>query len=342
MIRVATYFLLVFAALLLPLGAALHAGFFGPPPYVLVGDRPGSEWFSERRSPDDGRVLVQRYDSAEEARAAARRLANSIPKSFTNSTGEVVRYRHRESGRAGLVLPVSEFVIHLTAPDTDLLTTHFESLDFIAENPEANWLWVVTTEHLQATVAAGVAYLLLYAVFMCRGAGWAARIAPKRSTSQLSADALRQRILAINDLDVPFRIEEGRNGRLLAQWQVADARWSNLLRSGSLRQVRHLQLELDARARKVRVIETARSMQTGRGPFSFALRFAWSRGVDFSGLEAGRQIGLTHDPERGWVLREDYRYRLDAYEMKAPLIEAITSSGWTWQPVVTFFRPLGG
>ena len=342
MVRVATYFVLVFAGLLLPLGAVLHAAVFGPPPYVLVGTEPAPAWFSERRSPEDGRVLVHRYNSADEARAAARRLADSIPKSFTQTTADSVRYRHRESGRAGIILPLSEFVVHLTAPDADLLETHFESLDFIAENPQANWLWVATTQHMQATVAAGIAYLVLYGVFMCRGAAWAARIAPERGTFRLSADALRKQLLEINELDVPFRIQEGPKGRLLAQWQVADARWSNLFQSGSLQHVRHLQLELDARARKVRVIETARSMQTGRGPFSFVLRFAWSRGVGFSGLEAGRLVGLKHDLQRGWILQEAYRYSFDAYELKAPLIQATTASGWTWQPVLTFFRPLGG
>ena len=29
-------------------------------------------------------------------------------------------------------------------------------------------------------------------------------------------------------------------------------------------------------------------------------------------------------------------------EMKNPLIQAILESGWTFAPVVTFFRPLGG
>lgn len=342
MVRVATYFVLVFAGLLLPLGAALHATVFGPPPYVLVGDGPGPEWLSEHRSPEEGRILVRRYDNAEEARAAARRLVDSIPKSFTETTADRIRYRHRESGRSGLVLTLSNVVVHLTAPDAALLASHLESLDFVAENPEANWLWVATTQHMQATIAAGVAYLALYAVFMCRGAGWAARIAPARGASRVAADALRQRILEINDLNVPFRIQASPTGRLLAEWQVTDARWSRLFQSGSLRQVRHLQLELDPGARKVRVIETARTLQSARGPFSFALGFAWSRGVGFSGLEAGRQIGLTHDPERGWILREDYSYRFDAYEMKAPLIEAITASGWTWQPVLTLFRPLGG
>ncbi|MEM7291904.1 MAG: hypothetical protein AAF420_00750 [Pseudomonadota bacterium] len=46
--------------------------------------------------------------------------------------------------------------------------------------------------------------------------------------------------------------------------------------------------------------------------------------------------------EAGFTLDEHYRYRYAAKELTQPVIAAIIANGWTYKPVYTFFRPLGG
>jgi hypothetical protein len=69
--------------------------------------------------------------------------------------------------------------------------------------------------------------------------------------------------------------------------------------------------------------------------------WSWSffRGINFFQYERGVQVGLFFKDGQ-WT--KAYNYRFNLAEMKNPLIEVIAGSGWTFAPVVTFFRPLGG
>jgi hypothetical protein len=52
----------------------------------------------------------------------------------------------------------------------------------------------------------------------------------------------------------------------------------------------------------------------------------------------GDQGGQFHTDESTFV---DIRLR-EPTAVKNPLIQAVVESGWTFAPIVTFFRPLGG
>jgi hypothetical protein len=51
-------------------------------------------------------------------------------------------------------------------------------------------------------------------------------------------------------------------------------------------------------------------------------------------------MGLFYKDGRWTTTAYNYRFLLS--EMKNSLIEVTIESGWTFAPVVTFFRPLGG
>ncbi len=44
----------------------------------------------------------------------------------------------------------------------------------------------------------------------------------------------------------------------------------------------------------------------------------------------------------GWQVGEMYRYSYDLGELKQPVMKAVVCNGWTWQPVITFVRAVGG
>lgn len=340
--RVGVYFGAVFLGLGLPLGALMGFGLLGPPPYVLETTALGPEWFASRESPQGGTIRVSAHADADATRAASRALLSRIETSQRANLSGVTRYVERATGRAGIVLTFDTHLVHLSAPDRAALEQHLESLPFLLPNPTPNPVDVMFDQHL-ATFAWGAAgYMMLYALLMLRGAAWAARLPAHPGRVALDAEQLRARFLALDDLEQPVTVRPGRGDRLVVEWRPADARWRGPAHVGGMKKRVQLELDFDSRQHRVRVVQTSRVVTWGAGALGFLGRHGWSRGIDFGRFEADRLYGVFHDPERGWQLRDAYRYSYSNAELKAPLIAAVRDAGWSWSPVITFNRLIGG
>jgi hypothetical protein len=174
-----------------------------------------------------------------------------------------------------------------------------------------------------------------------RGGAWAASIAPAPGVAPVSAETLRARLLAVNDFDLPFQVrEEGRRGRLVAEWRIAVARWLGLMEAGGLTAAHQVHLELDLKAHRVLAQDRAWAISWSAGVPHLGRSWSFFRGINFFEYERGALVGLFFKDGR-WTTTA-YNYRFHLAEMKNPLIQAIVESGWTFAPVVTFFRLLGG
>jgi hypothetical protein len=63
------------------------------------------------------------------------------------------------------------------------------------------------TRHLLLVLLGGASYLLLWFALLFRGGAWAASIAPAPGVAPVSAETLRARLLAVNDLGLPFQAQ---------------------------------------------------------------------------------------------------------------------------------------
>ena len=57
-------------------------------------------------------------------------------------------------------------------------------------------------------------------------------------------------------------------------------------------------------------------------------------GIVFFQYESQSSFGLGLDEQGRFTLRPDYQYTFDLNEMKSPLVETVTRSGWAWRPTV--------
>lgn len=340
--RVVILFVLLVAGIALPMGAMFAMALLGPPLYVLSGEGPGAEWLEERAFPDGSLVLVHRYETENEAVRAARRTVDTVSDGSAKNAFNVMRYYRSDRDRHGLVLPVGEYVVHVGAPSKEGVEARFQALDFVRENPQKNPLWVAFTDHAPIMFAGMGAYFVLYGLSMSRGASWAARVKPDAVAGPVPLSTLRGRLLEINQLNLPFHVTEERPGRFVAEWRIADARWIGLTEAGGLRKVHRLHIDLDERQHKARVLDRMQNIRWEAGRPRAVFSLAFFQGITFFQFERGMKAGLLYDRQAGWSIREAYSYRFSLSEMKGPLIEAVTQSGWTWQPVMTFFRPIGG
>lgn len=340
--RAAIFFAAYFVAIALPIGILAFLAATGPAPYILAGGGPGDEWLPQRAFDDGSQVELRAYGSPEEATEAARELFESRPTNFVNRTFEVARYRRSDTERHGLILPVEQYVIEIEAPTAPLVEQRFAALDFVAENPEPNYLWIALTERAGLSLAAVGAYVLLLILFLARGGAWAGRLPPPETIAPADAETLRQRLLAISTLNQPFHLVEERPGQLVAQWRLADPDWMSVMATSGIRRAHRFYLDIDEGTRTVRVLEKTYKIGWGGGIRSVSGRVVFFQGITFKSLDGGAQLGVSTGPDGAPRVNEGYAYRFDASEIRKPLSEVVTGSGWTWQPVMTLFRPIGG
>src|SRR3546814_10462522 len=78
-----------------------------------------------------------------------------------------------------------------------------------------------------------------------RVASWASRVPAVTGMAPVAKEVLMQRLLALNEQDVPYSFSRGNHdSELLIDWRYADAKWVDLMRvngmNGTYRLVLHL------------------------------------------------------------------------------------------------------
>ncbi len=175
----------------------------------------------------------------------------------------------------------------------------------------------------------------LYSAWFFKGASWAAAVPPTSGVLAVSAGDLGARLLAINDLDVPFDVSKGEGpGVLFADWRYADAKWVDLAGASGLKRTFRIRLVLDEASHAVRATDYAASFDWGAGRGRAELRWQALIGLVFFQRERQTVLGFQLDPSGRPEPTLAYTYRFDLNEMKSPLIDIVTRSGWSWRPTI--------
>jgi hypothetical protein len=341
--KIVVLYIAAFAGMILPIAVGIWLAFSGPPPYLLREDGLGPEWAepTPHDFPDGSSVTVYAYPDEAAAREGAGAVLKAVPRESTELQPGRTRYTRRDNGRRGLVLALGSRVIHIEAADDGKVDARLGGLPFVGENPEKGLMTLLFTRYLLPALLGVVGFFLAWLALLYRGGSWAAAIPSAPSVAPVPAETLRARLLAVNDLGLPFRVREERpGGRLVAEWRIVDACWLGLVEAGGLTKAHQVYLELDPGAHKVRTQDRDRTVSWSGGVARLGWSWSFFRGIDFFHYERGALVGLFFKDGRWTTTAYDYRFHLA--EMKNPLIQAIVESGWTFAPVVTFFRPLGG
>jgi len=77
----------------------------------------------------------------------------------------------------------------------------------------------------------------------------------------VSEAELRQRLLAINTMDVPFHVVEKKGKKLDVVWRLADAKWVGLMTANKISRVEIMRLRLSDRDKSCRVVEISKAIK---------------------------------------------------------------------------------
>ena len=288
--------------------------------------------------------IVARYrDAATAADASTRYLtmaAGLVPPLGPDGTRTVTR----PQGDVAKVLVAGRTLVVLTGADEAAVNDRLESSPIVAPapqtaafvpvgdvSPEARDYWLYRPRVL---IGITVALLIITTLYFFRVSGWAATIKARPGASVQPASEVRERLLAVNELDTPFRVSEQGDGRLAVTWRFADAKWVDLARAHGMRRTHRILLEIDDRKKTVYPTEQQSRLDWSAGASGGALQWSTSRGITFFQIEHQRVFGLQIDERGRFVPKLSYSYTFNLQEMKAPLIAAVTESGWDWRPTL--------
>ncbi|HEX7420610.1 MAG TPA: hypothetical protein VF505_12035 [Thermoanaerobaculia bacterium] len=154
---------------------------------------------------------------------------------------------------------------------------------------------------------------------------------PAAGVPVLSPEQVKQKLLAVNRPTAPYRIVDGKPDGVdvVAEWKVVDAQWYQIFEKAGYKKTFRILMKLDPEKHEVRAQdrELEVSWSAGIPTLSFAM-------IGFRGqkqeISFGQGYAFTEELRPGQV----YNYRFNTKELKQPLQDAITSSGWTYKGVV--------
>jgi hypothetical protein len=155
----------------------------------------------------------------------------------------------------------------------------------------------------------------------------------KPGVTPLSKEELIKKLFDLNNVELPFKIEKGVDVDLLAQWKIVDASWYEIFAKANLEKVHKVWLSLDENDRAVRVLEESYKVSWRAGVPDLSLEMA-----KFQGRTIGSKsfsIGYAFKAPDPLSFGKVYNYRFDVSEIKRPIIEVVTDSGWDFVPVIS-------
>jgi hypothetical protein len=189
--------------------------------------------------------------------------------------------------------------------------------------------WRVMTAFLAINVSLAVFWFF-------KGSAWGVRQSAQSNTRTEQAVFLRDRLLALNQQQQPVQIIALPNNSNTFEitWRYGDAQWLDLMRAHKMRRTHKLVLDLDEGSRMARVREYWSAFDASAGAGD--LRFHWiaARGMQFFEFERRRVFGVQLDKSGKTTGELSKAYTFNLQQLKQPIIEAVTGSGWTWQPVM--------
>jgi hypothetical protein len=153
---------------------------------------------------------------------------------------------------------------------------------------------------------------------------------PDKNVPVLSAQEVRQRLLALNRESAPYQIVDGTSQHvdLIAEWKIVDAKWYETFAKANLTKVFRIYMKFDEARREVRAKDEEYTVEWRAGVPSLSVSASKFQGQKTS-IEFGTAYAFTEELKPGQV----YKYRFSTNEIKKPVQETVAACGWNYKGV---------
>ena len=290
--------------------------------------------------PPASSAIVARYpDLAAASLALQRYIAMAAGTSIAPGSDGTVSFT-RPQGDAVKAVVAGRTLLVLSGPDERSVAERLRSSRIVVPrptglltpvDPSAGDFWLYRPRVLVAIIAV---LMIIATVYFFRASAWAATVPAREGVPAQPLSYVRERLLGVNSIDVPFTVAEHDDGRIAVTWRFADAKWVDLARAHGMRNTHRLILELDDATKTVYPTEQFSRLDWSAGAGGGSVRWSTATGITFFQLEHQRVFGLQLDERGRFVPKLSYSYTFNLQEMKAPFMTAVTESGWQWRPTI--------
>ena len=193
--------------------------------------------------------------------------------------------------------------------------------------------------NIAVTILCCLAYGLaqVFIIFPIMGS-WAMAIKPKSKVS-VPVEDLRNSLLLLNDDKLPFAVvQDSRDPNMIsASWEIADERWIELFAVRGLTVQYELKTKLVGKKGFVKAQDNFRKFEyvdrTGLKGIKFRSGVLFFKGISLFRYERDLHYGVIF---KAGKIKIDYGYNcaFSLAEVKNPIIDIVTGSGWEFRPVV--------
>jgi hypothetical protein len=154
---------------------------------------------------------------------------------------------------------------------------------------------------------------------------------PKSGTPVKTQAEVKAAILADNRDSAPFHVREAKPEEkcdLVVEWRIVDAKWYEIFAKAGLKSVFKIFLKFDDTKKEVRAVDQEWTVEWRAGIPSLSIAASAFRGQKAE-ISFGTAYAFTEKGTYGQV----YNFKFNTAEMKTPVQDAITGSGWTYRAV---------
>ncbi|NWG03015.1 MAG: hypothetical protein HXY44_09195 [Syntrophaceae bacterium] len=254
-------------------------------------------------------------------------------------------YKDPKVGIWGRIKRIDEVILHVEARKEETIDQTFQQAGLITPNPKANILTDIFQggRYWSYILIIFLIYAALQFPIWNRIVGWATVVNPKPEVTPLSESELKRRLLSLNEMDVPFRVSERKDGKIDITWRLADAKWVGLMTLNKVTKIQVIRLKLSEPEKACRAVDITKSVRATADGLKTAFSFDtfFSRGVIFGQWEFEKQYGLIFK-NGNFTFDKVYEYKFSYDELKNPIVNVVIQSGWKYKQVLFLSKIMGG
>ena len=156
---------------------------------------------------------------------------------------------------------------------------------------------------------------------------------PDPGVEPVSREALSKKLMGMNHEEIPFKVSPSDKTDILIELKIVDAQWYEIFAKANLTKTYKVYLLLDDSTNEVRALERIGEVKWKAGVPSLSFSKSGFQGRTIAQKEFGKAYAFKAPNPTSFG--KVYEYSFDVGDIKDPLIELVTKSGWSYVPVTT-------
>lgn len=255
--------------------------------------------------PPSGTVVAARFPTEQQARNAGMGYVGQATGIASHPGANGMWTVQRPVGDVLVGVAAGRTVLFVSGANTDEAMARLTATGaFVAKDassdlsPEARDFWLY-----QPLVLGGVVRLMTVASvgWFFRGTSWAGTTEPKPGIAPASEAEVRSRLLAVNSVEVPYKVTEDDRGRIVISYRFGDARWVDLARAHGLSRTHRILLEFHESSHTVRPTEQFSRLDWSAGADGGSVQWSTATGIVFFRRSTRRSTACRSCARARWL-----------------------------------------